>query len=323
LDLEQKIIVAVIALALVGIILLIIKLRRQRRGTCRLERDPTGFWRYAKDTQYQRKVAYAKALGEKKSKDKESKEDLPIAVINFDGDVRAKQHKTFARLVDEVEVNSGKFSEVVVVINSPGGLVSPYGHAFAQMERLRGIGPKLTVCIDVIAASGGYLMSLPAHHIIAAPFSIVGSVGVAAFVPNIRQLLLKWKVNPRTFTAGKYKRTVTLTDDATKEEQALFQSKLESVHRQFINVVRLYRPDSKIEEVETGLYWTAQESVELELGLVDEIGNSHEYLLKANKRRDVVCISGKKSFFEENFGSATTKLIDEAENRIARYSNEI
>ena len=187
-------------------------------------------------------------------------------------------------------------------------MVSQYGHVLSEMQRLRETTLPLTVCIDVVAASGGYLASLPATKIVAAPFAVVGSVGVVAFVPNIRELLSQFRIRPRTFIAGKYKRTVTLTDDASPEEVARFQGQLESIHRQFRNLVVEYRPQAKMEEVETGDHWTAKESIELNLGLVDELSTSADYLLRANRDRDIIEFSQKRGFFEDGIGQYLVHL---------------
>lgn len=287
-------------LSLIGIVGVIISIIvfciwRKNRGKCKLERDACGLWRYNKDSQFTRKVAYKCLLEQAGAKAEKLK---PLAVLTFVGDIGAKQYKSFGQLIDEVIINKSEIDEVVVVVNSPGGAVSPYGNVYSQMERVRDAGLKLTVCIDVVAASGGYLMSLPAHKIIAAPFSMVGSVGVMAFVPNLRGLLEDYNINPRTFTAGKYKRTVSLTDEATEEEVEKFKQQLNAIHRLFLEAVKKYRKDVKMEVVETGEHWTARESVELGLGLVDDIATSQQYLLEANRDRDLIILSQKRGFWE-------------------------
>jgi len=318
---------AILILALIALIIIFWQRRRRKQGTYRLTKDFTGLWRYHSDTEFERKVAYENQLSKSKSRKERKAEkkaaagssDKGIAVLTFDGDVRAKQHKGFAKLVDEVLLNREELCEVVVVITSPGGMVSQYGHVYAEMERIRNTGVSLTVCIDVVAASGGYLMSLPANKIIAAPFSVVGSVGVVAFVPNIRNFLTDHNIQPRTFTSGKYKRTVTLTDDASPDEVARFQSQLETIHRLFLDAVKKYRPAAKMEEVETGQYWSAQESLELGLGLVDEIATSHDYLLQRNKTHDLVLVSHRRNFWDEKLGKFGVALWEGVERRVVNY----
>lgn len=286
-------------LAILAIVLLLLKLRKAGKGKYKLQRDASGLWRYYKDTQFERKAAYGAALDSSKKKSKDKSQNKPIAVLHFTGDIKAKQHNAFAKLVDEVELNREDFSEIVVVVMSPGGSVPQYGHVFSQMERLRAFELPLTVCVDVVAASGGYLMALPATKIIAAPFAFVGSVGVVAFVPNLRGLLERFDVAPRTFTAGKYKRTVGLFDDASEAEVEHFKGQLTAIHELCLAAVRKYRLNAKLELVETGDHWTAQDSMSMELGLVDELGTANAYLLQQNRERDLVLINHKKGFFDD------------------------
>ncbi len=323
---SENLLIIVITLAVIALLLLALRLRAAKKGKYKLEKDSSGLWRYNKETNFQRQLAYGKQLDKKNPKEKDTKEKKkdkkderkPIAVINFTGDIKAKQHTAFAKLVDEVEINKDELSEVVVTVSSPGGMVPQYGHVFSQMERLRSLDIPLTACIDVIAASGGYLMSLPANRIIAAPFSMIGSVGVVAFVPNFRERLEKWNIKPRTFTAGKFKRTVNLTDDATPEEVAHFQDQLESIHELFVSVVTKYRPDVNIDEVVTGDHWTATESIKKNLGLIDEIGTANDYLLQKNKSFDLITISQKKGFLEDGLSMFFSSMFSQLESRIER-----
>lgn len=290
-------------LAILAIALLLLKLRKAGKGKYKLKRDSSGLWRYYKETQFERKAAYGGVLDSSQKKSKDKKENKPIAVLHFNGDIKAKQHNTFAKLVDEVELNREELSEVVVVVMSPGGSVPQYGHVFSQMERLRAFDLPLTVCVDVVAASGGYLLALPATKIIAAPFAFVGSIGVVAFVPNFRGLLERLDVEPRTFTAGKYKRTVGLFDDASPAEVEHFKGQLTAIHEMFLGAVSKYRHNAKLELIETGDHWTAQDSISMELGLVDELGTANGYLLAVNRERDLVVLSQKKGFFDDGISA--------------------
>ncbi len=298
---------AVLILSLCALAAMFFEIRRRGKGTYKLEKDPTGLWRYHKGTQFERKQAID-STAKKKSK-KSAEDKCPCAaIIVFDGDIKASQHKMLADLVDEVEINKEYIDEVVVVVNSSGGMVTQYGHAFAQMERINRLEIPLTVCVDVAAASGGYLMSLPAKKIIAAPFAVVGSIGVIAFVPNIRGLLEKLSINPRTFTVGKYKRTVGFADNATEEEVQRFEGQLKAIQRMFLDAVRRYRPHVNFEQIETGDHWTADESVRNELGLVDRIATSSEYILELNREKDIVKISQKRNFLDSGIGKILSYL---------------
>lgn len=221
-----------------------------------------------------------------------------VAVVRFDGKRGRGDHTVLAKLIDELDINRALVEEVVVIIDSPGGPVHTYGHAYAQMERIRDLGLRLTVCVDTVAASGGYLMALPAHRIIAAPFAYVGSIGVVASIPNFRKLFERLGITPRIFTSGKRKRTLHLLDEDGPEERSHFQAKLVSIHDQFLAALRKYRPDAKFDEVREADSWTAEEALKGGLGLIDEIGTSSSYLLKRNREADLVFVGSRVSPFQ-------------------------
>jgi len=239
----------------------------------------------------------------------------PLAVLRFDGDIYASGRVQFARLVDELVVNKDRVAGAVVVVSSPGGGVAQYGQLYAEMERLRKAGIPLTVCVDTYAASGGYLMSVPANKIVAAPFATVGSIGVVSEFVNAHGFLKQLGFEPLTLTAGKYKRTVTPMGEITDEGKAHFQEQLNAIHRLFIAAVQKYRkvdPD----KVCTGDHWTAQESVEQNLNLVDELATSQEYLLQANQENDLVFFSERRNPFERGIFRFLTRLSDHILERL-------
>ncbi len=324
---QEYAVLLTLILSILCLLLVFLLLRKSRKRKFAIEKDKTGYWRYHKETQFVKKDSYSSVISEdaekkkkkksdKKSESKKDSEETAVAVITFNGDLKAKQHGMLAELVDEIEINKKSFSEVVVCVTSPGGAVPQYGHAYSQMARLRNLEIPLTVCVDTVAASGGYLMALPANKIIAAPFALVGSIGVMAFVPNIRRLLEDWQIQPRTFTAGKYKRTVTLTDNATPEEVAHFQEQLESIHSLFSSAVKEYRTHVDVDLVTTGDYWTAQDSIKDELGLVDELGTANEYLLQLNKDKPLVYLSQKRGFLDGGLSFFTGHIADRIEERL-------
>lgn len=251
-------------------------------------RDLEGLKTLSKKTCVVRSVSHDRRGGTRAQNGK------PIAVVRFDGDVMATERSNLALLVNEIIFNKDRISKLIVVVTSPGGAVPHYGHAFAELERVRKAGIELDVCVDTVAASGGYLMSLPANKIIAAPFAYVGSIGVVAQVLNYHDLLKRIGVNPLLFTAGQFKRTVTSTGEVTDEGKAHFQGQLDRIHHAFGALVAKYRTGVDIERVTTGEHWSAQESVELGLNLVDEIATSSEYLFSANGNRDLITLSIKK-----------------------------
>lgn len=238
------------------------------------------------------------------------------AVLRFEGDVVATGRQGFAELVDEVVSNKERLKEVVVVVNSPGGGVAQYGQMFSEMERLRKAGLKVTACVDTYAASGGYLMSVPANRIVAAPFSMVGSIGVVSEFLNFSKLLKNLGIQALTMTAGEYKRTVTQFGEVTEEGKAKYLEQLAAIHRQFIKAVTTYRQVDAA-QVCTGDHWTAAESVELGLNLVDELATSQEYLFKLNQTEDLVEMSKKVNRFEKGVFRFLTRIIDHFVDRVA------
>lgn len=139
------------------------------------------------------------------------------------------------------------------------------------------------MCIDQVAASGGYMMSAVAHKIIAAPFAIVGSIGVVGTIPNIRELLEKNGINVEMHTSGEYKRTLTTVGVNTEEGRNKFKQDLESIHQLFKKHILVYRPSLDIDKVATGEYWFGKDA--LELGLVDKIQTYDDYLIDLLKKQ--------------------------------------
>jgi serine protease SohB len=179
--------------------------------------------------------------------------------------------------------------EVVVCIESPGGMVHSYGLAASQMMRIRSKGIPLTALVDRVAASGGYLMAAVANKIVAAPFAVIGSIGVVAQVPNVHRLLKKNDVDVEVLTAGKYKRTWTLLGENTDEGREKFREELEEVHTLFQEFVVDNRPELDIEAVATGEAWYGSRA--LDLRLVDALATSDEYVSDQCQERDVYSVA--------------------------------
>lgn len=268
-----------------GIVLVLRSRRKKRRNRHEASKHPSGLLVYGEKTQ----ITIRPQL-DGDDEDSASGEVSKVAVLKFKGDIKASSRFCFAKLVDEIVLNAKSFKEVVVVVDSPGGGVSEYGMLFAELQRLRKCEDKfqLSVVVDTVAASGGYLMSLPAHKIFAAPFAMVGSIGVVSFVPNIRELLESKKIKPRTFTAGDVKRTVTLTDNGDEKAEEHYKQQLALIHEQFKQALKKYRPQVDLEKVATGEAWLASTTVEKELGLVDGLYTSHALLLEKNRSFDLV-----------------------------------
>ncbi|TMA09503.1 MAG: protease SohB, partial [Deltaproteobacteria bacterium] len=164
-----------------------------------------------------------------------------------------------------------------VRLESAGGAVPHYGLAAAQLMRVRDKSIKLTVCIDRVAASGGYMMACVADTVVAAPFAIIGSIGVVAQVPNFHRLLKKHDVDFQEMTAGEFKRTVSVFGEITERGRKKFQEELEDTHSLFKQFVKANRPKLDLDQVATGEHWLARRG--LELGLVDQLRTSDEYLI--------------------------------------------
>ncbi|MED7818552.1 MULTISPECIES: protease SohB [unclassified Francisella] len=237
------------------------------------------------------KKDYKNYLKEQKKLEKQNdKPEEKVFVINFKGDIHASQVENLRKEVSAILAVAKSADEVIVRIDSPGGVVNGYGFAAAQLERIRQLGINLTVCIDQVAASGGYMMSAVANKIISAPFAIVGSIGVVGTVPNIRDLLEKNGINVEMHTSGEYKRTLTTVGENTEEGRKKFKQDLANIHELFKKHILNYRPNLDMHKVATGEYWFGKDA--LELGLVDEIQTYDDYLINlVNKKHDVYEVS--------------------------------
>ena len=205
-------------------------------------------------------------------------------VIDFDGDVKASAVENLREEVSAVLIAAEPSDEVVIRLESPGGMVHAYGLAAAQLERIKAKQLQLTICVDQVAASGGYMMACLADRIVASPFALLGSIGVVAQVPNIHRLLKKNHVDVELHTAGKFKRTLTMLGENTDEGREKFQEELEEVHRLFRDMVAEARPKLDIDAVATGEAWYGKRA--LELNLVDELQTSDDYLFSGRESFD-------------------------------------
>jgi serine protease SohB len=201
--------------------------------------------------------------------------------LEFSGDVQGSSVGSLSHAITLLQPYLQKEDEVIIKIESPGGAVSSYGLAASEMLRLRERISKLTVCIDKIAASGGYLMASVAHHIVAAPFAIVGSIGVVSQVPNFRRFLQDKNIDVFELTAGKNKRTLSLLGEVTEDKKEQFQEQLDRIHHLFKSFVSEFRPQMDLTIVANGDFWLAREA--LPLNLVDEIKTSQDYLMDLDK----------------------------------------
>lgn len=234
---------------------------------------------------------------EKKKEKKELKEKKhehvrKVFVLDFNGDIKASAVEHLRQEVTAILNAATPQDEIVLRLESPGGVVHGYGLAASQLLRIRDKGIPLTVCIDKVAASGGYLMSCTANKILCAPFAIVGSIGVVAQLPNFHRILKKHDVDYKEYTAGEFKRTVSLLGEITPKGEEKFREQLEATHRLFKNFVQTNRPAIDMTKVATGEYWYGQDAKEL--GLVDEIRTSDDYLLSQADNNQIIKVSFEK-----------------------------
>ncbi|MSR10014.1 MAG: protease SohB [Gammaproteobacteria bacterium] len=208
-----------------------------------------------------------------------------VYVLEFKGDIRATAVPALREEISAILGVASKTDEVVLCLENFGGAVHEHGLAASQLKRLRDRSIPLTAIVDKGAASGGYLMACVANRIIAAPFAVIGSIGVIAQVPNFHRLLEARGVDFEQITAGRYKRTVTMFGENTDADRAKLREELEEVHTLFKQVVTTYRPDLDIEAVATGEHWYGSRA--LELKLVDALETSDDYLQRATESADV------------------------------------
>ena len=232
------------------------------------------------------------AKEEKKRKKAEAKEasSRPKSfVIDFKGDLKASGVPSLREEVSAILDVASANDEVIVRLENHGGVVHEHGLAASQLARIRNRDIPLVVCVDKVAASGGYLMACVASKIVAAPFAILGSIGVLAQIPNFNRFLDSHGVDFEQITAGKYKRTVTMFGENTDEDRAKLKEELEDVHDLFKSAVSTYRPDLDLDKVATGEHWYGTRA--LELGLADEIKTSDELLAELAMDRELYAVS--------------------------------
>ncbi|MDG2277806.1 MAG: protease SohB [Pseudomonadales bacterium] len=242
-----------------------------------------------------------------------------VFFLHFEGDTRASGVDKLRREINAILTLATKDDEVVISIESPGGMVSNYGLAASQLARFREREIPMTVVVDKVAASGGYLMAVVANRIVAAPFALLGSIGVVAQVPNVNRLLKKNDVDVEVLTAGKHKRTLTLLGENTEEGRQKFLEELEDVHALFQEFVANYRPEMDLEAVATGEAWFGKRA--LEMKLVDELATSDEIVLKACERSEVYAIAWEeqKKPLDRIMGRVNG-VLQQAEDVLARFS---
>ena len=250
-----------------------------------------------------KKVMAKKAKQALKAKGKNKNNSSQVFVLDFDGDMKATAVKHLREEISTLISTANKGDEVVIRLESPGGLVHSYGLAAAQLVRIKDAGIKLTVCVDKVAASGGYMMACVADNIVAAPFAVIGSIGVVSQLPNFHKWLKNHDVDYEQFTAGDYKRTVTVFGENDDEDRAKYQEELEQTHELFKHFVNRYRSMLDLDKVATGEHWYGEDA--LHLNLIDSLQTSDSYILELMKDKDVYALhSRQKPTLAEKLGLA-------------------
>jgi len=208
-----------------------------------------------------------------------------VFVLDFNGDIRASEVDLLREEISAVLSFAAKTDEVVLRLDSSGGMVHTYGLAASQLERIKSANLKLTICVDEVAASGGYMMACLADKLIAAPFAILGSIGVVAQLPNFHKVLKKHGVDYETFTAGEYKRTVTMFGENTEKGKDKFIEEIQDTHLLFKEFVAQARPAIDIDKIATGEVWFGKRAIEH--NLVDELNTSDDFIMSLCKTADV------------------------------------
>ena len=218
--------------------------------------------------------------------------DKKLFVLDFKGNIKASEIVSLRREISGIILSYKKSDEVLLRLENSGGTVHEHGLAAAQLKRLKDKNIPLTICVDKVAASGGYMMACVANKIIASPFAIIGSIGVLAQVPNFNKLLKNKGIDFEQHTAGNYKRTVTMFGENTDKDREKLGEQLQDIHILFKDFITTNRKNIDIDKVATGEYWYGPKA--LELNLIDSIMTSDEYILSMINEFEIFHIQYKK-----------------------------
>ncbi|SNY59375.1 protease SohB [Enterobacter sp. CC120223-11] len=316
-----KIATVVVAIAVVATLIVNLTQRKRQRGELRitnlsehykemqeemsvalLDGPQQKLWHKAQKKKHKQEAKTAKANAKKGVK--ESGEKPKAWVLDFKGSMDAHEVSALREEVTAVLAVIKPQDQVVMRLESPGGVVHGYGLAASQLQRLREKNIPLTIAVDKVAASGGYMMACVGNKIVSAPFAIIGSIGVVAQIPNFNRFLKNKDIDIELHTAGQYKRTLTLLGENTEEGRQKFREDLNETHLLFKDFVHQMRPQLNIDEVATGEHWYGQQAKAK--GLVDEIGTSDDLLLGLMADYDVMSVRylQRKKLMDRFTGSA-------------------
>lgn len=251
----------------------------------------------------------AKAEKQQKKGKGKADEQGRVFVLDFDGDIKASATESLRNEITALLTLATARDEVVLRLESGGGLVHSYGLAASQLARIRQAGIPLTVCIDKVAASGGYMMACIGDKIVSAPFAVLGSIGVVAQLPNVNRLLKKHDIDFEVLTAGEYKRTLTVFGENAEKGREKFQEDLDITHQLFKDFVARYRPQLHIDEVATGEVWLGVAALNRQL--VDTLQTSDEYLSERARNANLFHLHyAERKSLQERIGVAASGAVE-------------
>ncbi len=234
-----------------------------------------------------------------------------VYVLNFKGNISADAVACLREEISAVISMAGETDQVILRLESPGGMVHAYGLASSQLQRLKNAKIPLTICVDKVAASGGYMMACLADKLVAAPFAIIGSIGVLVQLPNFHRVLKKHDVDFEIISAGEYKRTLTTFGEITQKGRDKVQEDVETIHELFKNWVKEHRPSVEIDKISTGETWVG--SLAKERYMVDELKTSDECILEACEKADVFEVEYEfRKSIQDKLGRILEQSIDKA-----------
>ena len=232
-----------------------------------------------------------------------------VYVLDFDGDIEASQLECLREEITAVLSLATSRDEVILRLESPGGMVHAYGLASSQLQRIRDKDISLTICVDKVAASGGYMMACLANRLVAAPFAILGSIGVLVQLPNFHRLLRKHEVDYETISAGEFKTTLTTFGEITQKGRDKVKEDVEEMHTLFKAWVKEHRPVVEIDNIATGETWVGLQA--LERKMVDALMTSDECIVNACEDADVYSVHYEiRQSIGDRLGAAIHSTLD-------------
>lgn len=273
----------------------------------------------SKSEQKELKAARKKDKSSEESHADPGHEKKRIYVLNFKGNIAADAVVCLREEISAVLSLATPADEVVVRLESPGGMVHAYGLASSQLLRLKNAKIPLTICVDKVAASGGYMMACLADKLVAAPFAIIGSIGVIVQLPNFHRVLKKHEVDYEMISAGEYKRTLTTFGEITDKSREKVQEDVQTIHDIFKTWVKEHRPSVDIDKVATGETWLGSQAKERYM--VDEIRTSDECILQACDSAEVFEVEYEvRTSIQDKLGSVFENSLEKVLSRFFTQS---